>query len=187
MVEGGKIDLGGHSNDTYAMMTELLEFDQAVARALEFYKKHPEDTLIVVTADHKTGGLTLPEKLSAGLPAEIAKNNANFNGRKFSFKKDETIQSIEEKLAKLGIRNLTAAEKESFVKILKSNSKNKIDALNRNALRIADARIGITWTTKGHTPHNVYIFAIGKGAEQFSGVQPNSNVGRIMKSFYEKK
>lgn len=65
MVEGGKIDLGGHSNDTYAMMTELLEFDQAVARALEFYKKHPEDTLIVVTADHNTGGLTLPEKLSA--------------------------------------------------------------------------------------------------------------------------
>lgn len=187
MVEGGKIDLGGHSNDTYAMMTELLEFDQAVARALEFYKKHPEDTLIVVTADHNTGGLTLPEKLSADLPAEIAENNTNFNGRKFSFKKDETIQSIEEKLAKLGIRNLTAAEKESFVKILKSNSKNKIDALNRNALRIADARIGITWTTKGHTPHNVYIFAIGKGAEQFSGVQPNSNVGRIMKSFYEKK
>ena len=119
--------------------------------------------------------------------SSTASNNANFNGRKFSFKKDETIQSIEEKLAKLGIRNLTAAEKESFVKILKSNSKNKIDALNRNALRIADARIGITWITKGHTPHNVYIFAIGKGAEQFSGVQPNSNVGRIMKSFYEKK
>ncbi len=187
MVEGGKIDLAGHSNDTYAMITELLEFDQAVARALDFYKKHPNDTLIVVTADHNTGGLTLSEKLPADLPARIAKNNTNFNGRKFTFRKNETIRTIEEKMAKFGIKNLTAAEKESFEKILKSENNDKVDALNRNALRIADARIGITWTTKGHTPDNVYLFAVGKGAELFSGVHSNSDVGKIMKGFYEKK
>ena len=187
MVEGGKIDVGAHDNNTYAMVTELLEFDQVVARALEFYQKHPNDTLIVVTADHDTGGLMIPEKLPVGIAAKIAENNTKFNGKKFSFQKDETMQSVQEKLAKQGIVNLTAAEKESFEKILKSSSKDKRTALNQNALRIADARLGITWKTKGHTAQNVLLFAIGKGAEQFSGVRPNSDVGRIMKGFYEKK
>ena len=97
------------------------------------------------------------------------------------------MQSVQEKLAKQGIVNLTAAEKESFEKILKSSSKDKRTALNQNALRIADARLGVIWKTKGHTAQNVFLFAIGKGAEQFSGVRPNSDVGRIMKGFYEKK
>ena len=78
-------------------------------------------------------------------------------------------------------------QKESFEKILNSNEANKRDALNQNALRIADARLGITWTSKGHTSQNVCLFAIGKEAEQFSGVRPNSDVGKIMKSFFEKK
>ena len=38
---------------------EMLDFDQAIAVAYEFYKKHPQETLIVVTADHETGGVTL--------------------------------------------------------------------------------------------------------------------------------
>ena len=90
MVEGGKIDLGGHSNDTYAMMTELLEFDQAVARALEFYKKHPEDTLIVVTADHNTGGSrknfppVFPLKSRKTMQTSTAENSVSRKMKRFS-------------------------------------------------------------------------------------------------------
>ena len=59
MVEGGKIDWAAHSNDLAGTIFEMLDFDQAIAVAYEFYKKHPDETLIVVTADHETGGVTL--------------------------------------------------------------------------------------------------------------------------------
>lgn len=59
MVEGGKIDWAAHSNELVGTVFEMLDFDQAIAVAYEFYKQHPEETLIVVTADHETGGVTL--------------------------------------------------------------------------------------------------------------------------------
>ena len=59
MVEGGKIDWAAHSNELVGTVFELLDFDQAIAVAYEFYKEHPDETLIVVTADHETGGVTL--------------------------------------------------------------------------------------------------------------------------------
>ena len=59
MVEGGKIDWAAHSNDLAGTIFETLDFDAAIAIAYEFYKQHPDETLIVVTADHETGGVTL--------------------------------------------------------------------------------------------------------------------------------
>ena len=62
MVEGGKIDWAAHSNDLAGTIFEMLDFDQAISVAYEFYKQHPDETLIVVTADHETGGVTLGRK-----------------------------------------------------------------------------------------------------------------------------
>ncbi len=59
MAEGGRIDWAGHANDAATNVRETLAFDDAVKVALEFYEKHPKETLIVVTGDHETGGLTM--------------------------------------------------------------------------------------------------------------------------------
>lgn len=59
MVEGEKIDWACHSNDAATMIHEVIDFDDAVKEAVKFYKKHPKETLILVTADHETGGLSL--------------------------------------------------------------------------------------------------------------------------------
>lgn len=59
MVEGGKIDWAAHSNDLQGTILETLDFDHAIQVAYNFYLQHPEETLIVVTADHETGGVTL--------------------------------------------------------------------------------------------------------------------------------
>ncbi len=59
MVEGGKIDWACHANDAVATITDTLDFDDAVGIALEFYRKYPRQTLIVVTGDHETGGMTI--------------------------------------------------------------------------------------------------------------------------------
>jgi alkaline phosphatase len=59
MAEGGLIDWMGHDNNAQGVIREVLDFDAAVGVALAFYEKHPDETLIIVTADHETGGLTL--------------------------------------------------------------------------------------------------------------------------------
>ena len=59
MIEGGKIDWTCHANDAATAIKEVLNLDSAVKVALEFYIKHPEETLIVVGGDHETGGMAL--------------------------------------------------------------------------------------------------------------------------------
>jgi alkaline phosphatase len=62
MVEGSHIDHGGHNNHIMYMLEELLAFDDAVKAVLEWAKDR-DDTVVIVTADHETGGLTLGEGL----------------------------------------------------------------------------------------------------------------------------
>lgn len=59
MCEGGKIDWTAHDHRTMPMIMDIIEFDNAISIAYEFYKEHPDETLIVVTADHETGGISL--------------------------------------------------------------------------------------------------------------------------------
>ncbi len=59
MVEGSMIDTGGHENDINFVVTETVDFDNAVGAAFDFADRNP-GTLVIITADHETGGLTLP-------------------------------------------------------------------------------------------------------------------------------
>ncbi len=58
MAEGAQIDSGGHANDLETVISEMLDFDEAVGKVMEFIDKDRE-TLLIVTADHETGGLSL--------------------------------------------------------------------------------------------------------------------------------
>jgi alkaline phosphatase len=59
MVEGGKVDWACHANDARTTFDDMVAFDDAIAVALEFMRHHPWETLIVVTGDHETGGMTI--------------------------------------------------------------------------------------------------------------------------------
>ncbi len=58
MIEGSQIDWGGHQNNTGYIVNEMLDFDRTIGKALEFAAQDGE-TLIIVTADHETGGFSL--------------------------------------------------------------------------------------------------------------------------------
>ncbi|WPR75988.1 alkaline phosphatase [Algoriphagus sp. NG3] len=60
MVENGHIDVGGHVNDARMIVEEVIDFDQAVGAALKFASNNP-NTLVIITADHETGGVTIPQ------------------------------------------------------------------------------------------------------------------------------
>jgi alkaline phosphatase len=74
MIEGGQIDWRCHANDVAGTIKQTLDFDAAVGKALDFARKR-NDTLVIVTADHETGGLTIvsPDK------GEDAKFKAKFS------------------------------------------------------------------------------------------------------------
>ena len=59
MIEGGKIDYAGHNDDAASCFQEINDFAAALDVVLAFCDQHPGETLIVVTADHETGGLAL--------------------------------------------------------------------------------------------------------------------------------
>ncbi|GIM27412.1 alkaline phosphatase [Clostridium polyendosporum] len=59
MVEGGKVDWACHANDAASSINEVIGFDNSIVEAMKFYEKHPDETLIVVTADHETGGFSI--------------------------------------------------------------------------------------------------------------------------------
>jgi alkaline phosphatase len=58
MVEGSQIDWGGHSNNTQYIVEEMIDFDKAIGKVLEF-AKNDGNTLVIITADHETGGFTI--------------------------------------------------------------------------------------------------------------------------------
>lgn len=94
MCEGGAIDWAAHANKTMGVVTEVLDFDAAVKVAYDFYLAHPDETLIVVTADHETGGMAIGSregssnvdwaKLEEGWNSEGGKNLSKQENLKFS-------------------------------------------------------------------------------------------------------
>lgn len=71
MVEGGLIDYAGHDNDAGTMLQETLDFDAAIRVAMAYVDQHP-DTLLLVTADHETGGFGFAYQKSPGIEKTLA-------------------------------------------------------------------------------------------------------------------
>lgn len=79
MVEGGRIDHAGHGNDIERNVTETVEFAQTVTEVLKWAENHP-DTLIIVTADHETGGLKVLENNGQGKFPKVSWSSWNHTG-----------------------------------------------------------------------------------------------------------
>ncbi|TLP71227.1 alkaline phosphatase [Maribacter sp. ACAM166] len=75
MIEGSQIDWGGHDNDADYLISELIDFDDAIGKALDFAEKDG-NTLVIVTADHETGGFTLSSTLKK---TEDGKSYSDYN------------------------------------------------------------------------------------------------------------
>ncbi len=82
MVEGGKIDWACHANDAASTINDTIALDNAVEEAVKFYEENPDETLILVTGDHETGGLTIGY---AGTDYDTFLTN--FNNQKISYAK----------------------------------------------------------------------------------------------------
>ena len=106
MVEGGKIDWSGHANDARSNIGDVIALDEAVQVAIDFANKHPEETLIIVTGDHETGGMTIGQATTGYNTAFHILQNQNMSYVEF------------DKLFKVGDKVLVLVEKNEEGNIL---------------------------------------------------------------------
>jgi alkaline phosphatase len=160
MVEGSQIDWEGHDNDVYGVWKEVVELDQAVKVALDFAKDHP-DTLIIVTADHETGGLGL----STGSPMNLEMVRSYQKTTDWIIANSSTSSKLKENVKKFYGYELADNELKYV-----ENSSNKIESLSE----VISKKANMGWTTHDHTGALVPILAFGSGSEEFTGIMDNT-------------
>lgn len=196
MVEGGMVDYACHGNDAAAAIGEAIALDEAIRVAMEFYKAHPDETLIVITADHETGGLALGNSdytLNLQLLQYQQCSAWILSDRISALFKDNAKpawSSVQQVLGDcLGLYREVALTKEedeslrtAYKKAIAHKSKDTktmykdINEIGATAVRILNGKAKIGWTTGAHSAHAVPIFAIGAGAEQFTGWHDNTEI-----------
>ena len=198
MVEGGKIDWACHSNDPVTVFEEVIDLDNAVRVAYEFYKKHPKETLIVVTADHETGGMglgigkyelhlksLLNQKQSQDLLSKAITDlrkdkagKASWNEikdlltEKMGFWKELPLTWEQEKM-------LRDEYEQSFVKnkvVFEESLYSRTEPLAAAARKVMSQIAMVGWTSSSHTAGYVPVFAIGAGADLFTGKMDNTEI-----------
>ena len=198
MVEGGKIDWACHSNDPVTVFEEVIDLANAVRVAYEFYKKHPKETLIVVTADHETGGMglgigkyelhlksLLNQKQSQDLLSKAITDlrkdkagKASWNEikdlltEKMGFWKELPLTWEQEKM-------LRDEYEQSFVKnkvVFEESLYAWTEPLAAAARKVMSQIAMVGWTSSSHTAWYVPVFAIGAGADLFTGKMDNTEI-----------
>ena len=203
MVEGGMIDWAGHGNDASTMIEEVIDLDDAIKKAYDFYLAKPDSTLIVITADHETGGFGLGARgyeLNVDLLAEQKQSQSELSediielreeakeeGRKVSwsaiksllqkemgFWKEVKISNEQEERLKAMYNKMISGKDYKSHKSLYSSS----DPLAKLAIEILGECANVGWTTGSHTAAEVPVYAIGVGSEKFSGSMDNTDIPR---------
>ncbi len=173
MVEGSQIDWGAHANSVVDVVSEMQDFIGAVRLVLEFAREQG-DTLVVITADHETGGMSLGRD---GIyrwdarPLRGVTHSTQWMMQQFLDGEDSlssiVAQNVPFELSEPEIQALDAAQRE--------------EAAARDALAdLFNQRTLTGWATGGHTGLDVPLYVFGPGSERFGGVMQNETVGQVL-------
>lgn len=197
MVEGGKIDYACHANDAATVFHETIDMDEAVRVAYEFYMQHPDETLIVVTADHETGGIVLgrgPYELHTDLlqyqrmsAERYSTHLAELHAAKgTALTWDEVKADLTENWGFWSHITLTEQQegrlRKAYDDMVAGTTKDEkslyasLGGLASAARRTMAEAALIGWQSGGHSNGYVPVFAIGADAELFSGKYDNTEI-----------
>ena len=178
MIEGSQIDWCGHSNDIACAMAEMDDFAKSIEKAKAYVDKN-KDTILVVTADHSTGGLTIGSHGQFKWETDVIK------GVKATASKltDKLMESKDLKPVWTANTNIEFTT-ENQIKLEQAKKMGE-KALNLAVKSIISDASFTGWTTGGHTAVDVQVFAYGKGSEQFIGSQNNTDIADKLIGFIE--
>ena len=190
MAEGGRIDYFCHYNDAGSFVAELLDMDEAVESALAFYAQHPQETLILVTADHETGDVTLADGDRAALLRQIISSDICDNTLVADCLAAKTpfVEALPLFVSAFGLGDVSAKEtallQAAYAKTFAKNapgSRSNADSgvyepITTACIDLVAARAGVRFGSGGHTQKDVPIYAVGIGSELFGGSYENTNI-----------
>ncbi|MCA9774454.1 MAG: alkaline phosphatase, partial [Myxococcales bacterium] len=205
MVEGARIDHAGHQNDAAAMLGELREFDAALGVAFD-YARRRRDTLVVVVADHDTGGFGFTYRLEAPDGAPKAGGGEGFDFAPFSVLEQLSRQQMSferivreargdpVRLADL-VRKATgfslAAEDATdvlsdvthatgLVRLLAVGAKDQAQARTVLLARALTESTNVVWASAAHTSTPIVVAAYGPGMARLGGIYPNTHIAEVI-------
>lgn len=199
-IEGGMIDYACHRNDIGNAINEVLDLDKAVRVAYEFYLQHPDETIIVISADHETGGMAMgtgPYELHTDLLRFQHKSIDELKwmlGQQYQRSpKKFTWAAVEKTLRQeMGFgTGITLDEKqqqrlqrrwEGVEKAIAENGKvkDRINDLCETVKHILSEVARISWASGGHSNGYVPVYAVGPGTEVFQGRIDNIEIAPAM-------
>ena len=169
MIEGSQIDWCGHANDIACAMGEMDDFAKSIEQAKAYVDKNP-DTLLVITADHSTGGLTLGAHGQYKWETEVVKGvKATAGTITDELQKTDDLKSVWQRYT-----NIEFTEENSIK--LEQAKKMGDKALLLAVKDIINHASFTGWTTGGHTAIDVQVFAYGQRAKDFYGSQNNTDI-----------
>ncbi|MCF2855976.1 alkaline phosphatase [Pseudoalteromonas sp. SMS1] len=178
MIEGSQIDWCGHANDIACAMTEMDDFAHSISLAKAYVDQNP-DTLLVITADHSTGGLTLGADGDYRWERDVVANvKASVKQITKVIKDSKNIKKDWESLT--GLTFSTDVQK--ALNVAKTEGDKALYAVINTFINEASFT---GWTTGGHTAIDVQVFAHGTGREHFIGSQNNTQIAEKLISFIE--
>ncbi len=171
LVEASQVDWAGHSNDIAAAMAEMHDLHQTLIWLQKYVARHP-DTLVVMTADHSTGGFTIgangdyawhPEFIQnlTASPSQIAKEQQGQTFDAAPISKQLGFELNKDEVALLSTAHADT-EKALYIALKK----------------ILDKRTNTGWTTGGHTAVDVPVFAFGMNKDMFVGQIDNTDIAK---------
>lgn len=203
MIEAGNIDWAAHANDGGAVIKEIVNFQDAVNVAYQFYLRHPDETLIVITADHDTGGMAYgrkshyPHNIAYADAQKISKDAFGEWTQRWGkdhnnpgWKEMETV--LREKLGfwdKVPVTEQETTElktlfDETFIS-KKATDENTLyqsfNAFTAKAFDILNSHMGIGWTSTYHAGNFVPVFAVGANSNYFTGNLNNTEIPLLIK------
>ncbi len=185
MVEGSEIDWAAHEDDIAGVVSEMEDFSAAIEVALEFAAKQG-DTLVVITADHETGGMSLgrddiyhwdPRPLRGMKKTPAAMTEEYLAG-------SEPLSQV---VARSVPFTLTVEEQtrlDNYPHEVPSDPAYGVDGIGAymGINEMMSKRTVTGWSTLGHTGVDVPLYAVGPGSENFRGLLQNEELGQRLQA-----
>jgi alkaline phosphatase len=189
MIESSSIDGYSHGNHFPGAIGETIAMNDAVRVALDFYKKHPDDTLIITTADHECGGLTIVNKdldpkglLNVRDPGTVEKIVVTDIVSLKPAPKEFVVNVAEA----MGLKNISDKDRQLLMDLYSQSKITGDGGAVNEVKRLMYEQAGVKWTSGGHTGVNVPTTAIGPGSEAFKGEYENTHIADAIRGFITK-
>ena len=207
MIEGGKVDYAGHANDAATCFQEVNDMAKSVDLALAFLARHPKETLILITADHETGGLMLGSGRYEMHPERLAGQHASVDAltdlfRDAFFPEDKPFKTpswdavkvfFTEQLGLWGEVEVNERTEQELKDVYdrtfgkggdRNLSEENLYSVNyrlvADMIRALDRAAGYQWSFGSHSGSPVGLYVTGACAEEFNTVKDNAEIAPLI-------